>query len=249
MMTQHKLNLPFPATPVICTFKNHGKILVVIFDVWSKSPRVMALVDKVLSDMYVDDLATSCDRIEESQTLIRQLCNIMKSGGFAMKKWASNGPAALSDLPVEALWLTGIEWDDPLPAEINVQRALVPVSRNQVVRYELHVFGDAAEAAYKAVAHLLTQISDGVPQVRFVLAKACVTPIKRWSLLRLELMASLLAARLKAYITKETFTANRVQEIIRQIKPSQWRYVPAVDNPADRLSGGCTLERLLKDHL
>ncbi|KRY65031.1 hypothetical protein T4A_3040 [Trichinella pseudospiralis] len=139
----------------------------------------------------------------------------MKSGGFAMKKWASNGPAALSDLPVEALWLTGIEWDDPLPAEIN----------------------DAAEAAYKAVAHLLTQTSDGVPQVRFVLAKAGVTPIKRRSLLRVELMASLLAARLKAYITKETFTANRVQEIIRQIKPSQWRYVPAVDNPADRLSG------------
>ncbi|KRZ79985.1 hypothetical protein T10_12451 [Trichinella papuae] len=125
--------------------------------------KVKALADKVLSDMYVDDLATSCDRIEEAQTLIRQLCNLMKSGGFAMKKWASNDPAALSDLPVEvtspletsrlwktlglywnrrldvltfvppagihlgrhdtkrqlALWLTGIEWDDPLPAEIN----------------------------------------------------------------------------------------------------------------------------------
>ncbi|KRY64824.1 hypothetical protein T4A_2332, partial [Trichinella pseudospiralis] len=50
---------------------------------------------------------------------------------------------------------------------------------------------------------LLTQTSDGVPQVRFVLAKAGVTPIKRRSLLRVELMASLLAARLKAYITKE----------------------------------------------
>ncbi|KRX71653.1 hypothetical protein T06_55, partial [Trichinella sp. T6] len=294
-------------------------------------------------------------------TLIRQLCNLMKSGGFAMKKWASNDTAALSDLPVEvtspletsrlwktlglywnrrldvltfmppaeiplgqhdtkrqlvslaakvfdplgcvaphsirakklfqALWLTGIKWDDPLPAEINgkwiswkdelerlsaiqVQRALVPVPRDQVGRSQLHVFGDAAEAAYGAVAYLLTQARDGVPQVRFVLAKARVAPIKRLSLPRLELMASLLAAR----CTKEmgfstdkqvcwsdssvalswikgdprkwkTFVANRVQEIITLTEPSQWRYVPTADNPADRLSRGCTLERLLKDHL
>ncbi|KRY66335.1 hypothetical protein T4A_10343 [Trichinella pseudospiralis] len=47
----------------------------------------------------------------------------------------------------------------------------------------------------------------------------------------------------------KTFAANRVQERIRQTKPSQWRCVSAVDNPADRLSRGCTLERLLKDHL
>ncbi|KRX45973.1 hypothetical protein T05_9189 [Trichinella murrelli] len=327
--------------------------------------KVKALADKVLSDMYVDDLATSCDRIGQARTLIRQLCNLMKSGGFTMKKWASNDTAALSDLPLEvtspletsrlwktlglywnrrldvltfvppaeiplgqhdtkrqlvslaakvfdplgcvapytirakklfqALWLTGIEWDDPLPAEINgkwiswkdelerlsaiqVQRALVPVPRDQVGRSELHVFGDAAEAAYGAVAYLLTQARDGVPQVRFVLAKARVAPIKRLSLPRLELMASLLAARLKAYITKEmgfstdkqvcwsdssvalswikgdprkwkTFVANRVQEIITLTEPSQWRYVPTADNPADRLSRGCTLERLLKDHL
>ncbi|KRY28041.1 hypothetical protein T01_6882 [Trichinella spiralis] len=308
----------------------------------SKSPAriyrlTRALAGKLLSDMYVDDLATSCDRIGQARTLIRKLCNLMKSGDFAMKKWSSNDPAALSDLPVEvtsppletsqlwktlglywnrqldvltfvppaeiplerhdtkrqlALWFTGIEWDDPLPAEINgkwiswkdelerlsavrVQCALVPVHRDQVGRSELHVYGDASEAAYGAVAYLLTQASDGVPQV---LAKARVGPIKRLSLPRLELIASLLAARLKAYITKEmgfstdkqvcwsdssvalswikgdprkwkTFVANRVQEIIPLTEPSQWRYVPTADNPADRLSRGCTLGRLLKDHL
>ncbi|KRZ04726.1 hypothetical protein T4B_1419 [Trichinella pseudospiralis] len=147
-----------------------------------------------------------------------KLCNLMKSG-FAMKKWARKDPAAFSDLVVEihlgrhdtirqVVSLAAKAFDplrcvhkagpgslayrDPLLAEI--MRALAPVPRDQVVRSELHVFGDAAEAAYKAVAHLLTQTSDGVPQVRFVLAKACVTPIKRLSLLRLELMASLLAA-------------------------------------------------------
>ncbi|KRZ48084.1 hypothetical protein T02_14237 [Trichinella nativa] len=296
--------------------------------------KVKALADKVLSDMYVDDLATSCDRIRQARTLIRQLCNLMKSGGFAMKKWASNDPAALSVMPVEtlrlywnrrldvltfvspaeiplerhntkrqlvilaakvfdplgcaaqytirakklfqALWLTGIEWDDPLPAEINgkwiswkdelerlsdiqVQRALVTVPRDQVGRYEFHVFGDAAETAYGAVAYLLTQARDRVPQVRFVLTKARVAPIKRLSLPRQELMASLLTARLKAYITKEMGFSTDKQVCwsdssvaLCWIKgdPRKWKtFVANPDNPADRLSRDCTLERLLKDHL
>ncbi|KRZ75594.1 hypothetical protein T10_12369 [Trichinella papuae] len=96
------------------------------------------LAMRVLSDMYVDDLATSCDRIEEAQTLIRQLCNLMKSGGFAMKKWASHDPAALSDLPMEVsspletsrLWKTlGLYWNRRLdvltfvpPIEIHLGR-------------------------------------------------------------------------------------------------------------------------------
>ncbi|XP_003370719.1 Pao retrotransposon peptidase superfamily [Trichinella spiralis] len=210
---------------------------------------------------------------------------------FLWQAAGSKSPARIYRL-TRALWFTGIEWDDPLPAEINgkwiswkdelerlsavrVQCALVPVHRDQVGRSELHVYGDASEAAYGAVAYLLTQASDGVPQV---LAKARVGPIKRLSLPRLELIASLLATRLKAYITKEmgfstdkqvcwsdssvalswikgdprkwkTFVANRVQEIIPLTEPSQWRYVPTADNPADRLSRGCTLERLLKEHL
>ncbi|KRX25439.1 hypothetical protein T07_3334 [Trichinella nelsoni] len=40
-----------------------------------------------------------------------------------------------------------------------------------------------------------------------------------------------------------------VQEIITLTEPSQWKYVPTADNSADRLSRGCTLGTLLKDHL
>ncbi|KRY44518.1 hypothetical protein T03_664 [Trichinella britovi] len=161
--------------------------------------KVKALADKDRSDMYVDDFTTSFDRIGQARTLIRKLCNLMKSGGFAVKKWASNDTATLSDLPVEVtppletsrLWKTlRLYWN----RRLNVQRALVPVPGDQVGRSELHVFGDAAEAAYGAVAFLLKQARDGVSQVRFVLAKARVGPIKLLRLLRLELMASLLAA-------------------------------------------------------
>ncbi|KRZ05319.1 hypothetical protein T11_2446 [Trichinella zimbabwensis] len=105
--------------------------------------KIKALADKVLSDMYVDDLATSCDRIEEAQTLIRQLCNLMKSGGFAMKKWASHDPAALSDLPMEIsspletsrLWKTlGLYWNRRLDVQTFVPPAEIHLGRHDTKR-------------------------------------------------------------------------------------------------------------------
>ncbi|KRZ82250.1 hypothetical protein T08_4298, partial [Trichinella sp. T8] len=60
-----------------------------------------ALTDRVLSDMYVDDLATSCDGVDEARHLVQRLTELMKTGGFALKKWARNDPDALMDLPPE----------------------------------------------------------------------------------------------------------------------------------------------------
>ncbi|XP_003369202.1 Pao retrotransposon peptidase family protein [Trichinella spiralis] len=92
-----------------------------------------ALTDRVLSDMYVDDLATSCDEVEEARHLVQRLTELMKTGGFALRKWASNDPDTLLDLPPEdvssadwigcgrrsSLWLKGLNWDDQLPLDIN----------------------------------------------------------------------------------------------------------------------------------
>ncbi|KRZ85688.1 hypothetical protein T08_8017, partial [Trichinella sp. T8] len=114
-----------------------------------------------------------------------------------------------------------ISWKDELErlSATQVQRALVPVPGDQVSRSELHGFGEAAEAAYGAVAYQLKQARDGVPQVRFVLANA------------------------HACITKEMG--------FQTYKQIYWSCssVALTDNPADRLSRDCTLERLLKDHL
>ncbi|KRY26074.1 hypothetical protein T01_5495, partial [Trichinella spiralis] len=79
-----------------------------------------ALTDRVLSDMYVDDLATSCDGVDEARHLVQRLTELMKTGGFVLKKWASNDPDALMDLPPEdvspadedRLWKTlGLHWN------------------------------------------------------------------------------------------------------------------------------------------
>ncbi|KRY42505.1 hypothetical protein T01_11252 [Trichinella spiralis] len=56
---------------------------------------------EVLCNMYVDDLATSCESPDEARTLATQLEELMASGGFHLHKWASNEPAALRAIPTE----------------------------------------------------------------------------------------------------------------------------------------------------
>ncbi|KRY79194.1 hypothetical protein T4A_4881 [Trichinella pseudospiralis] len=259
------------------------------------------LIDRVVTDMYVDDLATSCDDSGEARNLVQKLSDLMRSGGFSLKKWASNDVSALHDLPEEdqspsgegrlfelsrcdtklqlsqtaipSAWLLGIDWDDCLPADIDVmwrrwkeeldQLPTIRVAvtpREQLQRVELHVFGDASETAYGAVAYLLSTAQGGGAEVK------------------LELMAALLAARLKSYVEKELgirierhvcwsdssivlswiqgdprrwkpFVSNCVQEILRLTEPHQWRHCPTSDNPADKLSRGCALDRLREDRL
>ncbi|KRZ54886.1 hypothetical protein T02_440 [Trichinella nativa] len=117
-------------------------------------------------------------------------------------------------------WLKGLDWDDQLPIDINsvwcqwkrelhtlesvgVQRALMVTARDQVHQYELHVFADASEAAYCAVAYVMMESLDGIKVVRFCITKTCVTLVKRMSLPRLESMVSLRAACLKEYVERE----------------------------------------------
>ncbi|KRX19991.1 hypothetical protein T07_14081 [Trichinella nelsoni] len=50
---------------------------------------------EVLHNMYMFDLATSCESLDEAITLAAQLEEMMVSGSFHLHKWASNEPAAL----------------------------------------------------------------------------------------------------------------------------------------------------------
>ncbi|XP_003368070.1 zinc knuckle protein, partial [Trichinella spiralis] len=76
--------------------------------------------EEVLNNMYMDDLATSCDSVADARSLVDQLSSLLASGGFQLHKWASNEPDALQDLPLEKTtmgaggrpWKTlGIYWE------------------------------------------------------------------------------------------------------------------------------------------
>lgn len=47
----------------------------------------------------------------------------------------------------------------------------------------------------------------------------------------------------------KTFVANRITKIQALTRRASWHHVPSEDNPADMLSRGVTIERLIEDNL
>lgn len=52
-------------------------------------------------DLYVDDVLSGADDVLTAKLARDSIINILKSGGFTLKKWASNKLELLSDIPVE----------------------------------------------------------------------------------------------------------------------------------------------------
>ncbi|XP_003369453.1 Pao retrotransposon peptidase family protein [Trichinella spiralis] len=167
----------------------------------------------------------------------------------------------------QSLWTLGLSWDSPLPPKISKQwrswqeelkkPSQIKLSRPWLSRSvkQVHIFGDASQAAYAASAYLGVESLDGEISVKLMIAKTRVTPVRHISLPRLELMAALLCERLKNNIVKEVtlliqetlywsdskvvlawirgsskrwkpFVANRVEEIQSVVSPRQWKYCP-----------------------
>ena len=132
------------------------------------------------------------------------------------------------------------------------------------------VFCDASEKAYGAAIYLKS--SQGFS---LIIAKAKVAPIKKVSLPRLELIASvmgsLLLKKVKTALSLEKtnyqcytdseialqyikqspdkwkpFIANRVMAIQETTDPSLWRHIPGEKNPADALTKGVPATKFIR---
>ena len=186
----------------------------------------------------------------------------------------------------------GLDWDDPLPKELDddfqawlkdstklnnleIQRPyfpLVPWTPN-AQKVELIGFGDACEYGYGTVVYIRL-IVNGLYKVYLVAARSRVAPMKRVSIPRLELLSSLLCARLVDFVKTslrlsnvkiycysdstaciswikgdplqyKAFVANRLTEIQELVPPICWQHVPGVCNPADIASRGLMASELV----
>nr|XP_033204714.1 uncharacterized protein LOC117165426 [Bombus vancouverensis nearcticus] len=168
---------------------------------------------------------------------------------------------------LQRLWTLKIDWDESLPADVHTEWSC---SGN-----ELHGFCDASERAYGACVYLRIITPDGHVWTRLLTAKSKVAPLKSQTIPRLELSGALLLASLATTVlqalpsnisrtvywtdstivlhwintsphTLKTFVANRVTEIQQKTHTSDWRHIPAADNPADLISRGQSPEDFLR---
>nr|XP_034836272.1 uncharacterized protein LOC117992671 [Maniola hyperantus] len=92
-------------------------------DEGSKFPRAKRIL---ASDIYVDDVVTGCDTLDNALEVKSQIIQLFSLGQFQLRKWASNEPGLLSDLPPEdclfdpkafsdgetpTLKVLGLKWD------------------------------------------------------------------------------------------------------------------------------------------
>jgi hypothetical protein len=126
----------------------------------------------------------------------------------------------------QKLWEGDIGWDDDATPEVkntwsSIMKGLkdlhnleiprwIGYSKPSIVSAEIHVFGDASEAAYGAVAYARLQLENGTPYTILLASKTRVAPLpkKKVTLPRLELLSSLLAIRLGEKIRTSLHTES-----------------------------------------
>ena len=158
--------------------------------------------------------------------------------------------------------------------EISVPRCLQLSQEIELSR--LHVFCDASEHAFGAVVYIEHHYASGETSSRLVCSKVKVAPLAAVSIPRLELMGAVVALRLATVVASslgmdlhqvhfwsdsmnvlhwirnssrqfKPFVAHRVGEIQTATDSSQWRYVPSKLNPADMLTRGTTVAKLVEN--
>lgn len=242
------------------------------------------LAAKILdSSIYVDDVVSGAETVEEAVSIIQQLIQLLSKGCFELRKWSSSHPEALSGIPaqhhqfynfdrensnlkvlglqwdpssdcfsyrvdererpatkrivlsemariydplgflspltlvakciMQATWSRGLSWDEALPPDLKrkwdqykeelsmLSSFKLPrrIVRDNVTKFEWHVFCDASEAGYGTVVYLRQFTETGI-HVRLVCGKSKVSPLKVISIPRLELCAAVLGSNLIEYL-------------------------------------------------
>lgn len=63
------------------------------------------------NDIYVDDILTGASSFSDAKHLRNELMNILKSARFELRKWASNCPELLRDLPESHIQMQALSFD------------------------------------------------------------------------------------------------------------------------------------------
>ena len=144
------------------------------------------------------------------------------------------------------------------------------------VSVQLHGFSDASELAYAAVVYIRCDYGENDVETRLVTAKSRVAPLKRQTIPRLELLGTLILARLmeglvshlrgviEVYCWTDSMTVllwirnkniyrqyvqSRINEIRQRTNGFCWQHCPGNVNPADLPSRGMSAKQMVNSSM
>ena len=225
-----------------------------------------------------NDHFTFCSTIKEhtitKRNVLRIVSSIFDPLGFL-------APLTITaKIFLQGLWRKQYKWDDQLLDEesqvwkkwllllkeislFSMPRCYIEMSHLHIL--ELHIFVDASEAAFCAVAFLRVIYNDGNIQCRNIMSKSRLVPLKVLTIPRLELQSAVLGVKMKNVLVEEidltirntqfwtdsmitlqyiqneskrfkVFVANRISEIRQHSDTNQWRHISGDLNPADDMT-------------
>ncbi|XP_058817780.1 uncharacterized protein LOC131681089 [Topomyia yanbarensis] len=232
-----------------------------------KIPQLTAL-DVVTKRIVVSEMA----RLFDPLGLLGPV--VVNAKMFVQRLWADNIPWDEELSEEHSVWWRNYRSDIFQLRSIEIPRRVLFNARRE---YNLHCFCDASQRGYGCCVYVVSPDETGKLHSRLLTSKARVAPLRGQTIPRLELCAALLGSQLidnlrrttefsntVTYWTDSTivlhwiksqsnnwkvFVSNRVAEIQRLTKGSEWRHVPTELNPADRISRGTLASELLEDKL
>ncbi|KAJ8870392.1 hypothetical protein PR048_029413 [Dryococelus australis] len=231
---------------------------------WRESP------DQSVHRFQLDTVTLVCQQLlswvqyqlQKPSKLQQELINLLKQGGFELRKWSSNSQAVLDAVPEN-------HRESPLSFQGNseVIKAFICqldiLSKLSIPRivsapqseYQLRVFSDATNESYAAVVYLHTAHQGGV-KTHLLLAKSRVPPLKTVTLPRLELQAAHLLMELLESVMSTLSGSIHISCITAWCDSTVgslpgsgfhfiWRHVPSADYAADCASRGLSPQDLL----
>ena len=192
------------------------------------------------------------------------------------------------------LWIVSLRpWADPIPESLSQEwlEFFAELFEMQDIRFRrcirprgaigdpyLVMFSDGSDQAYGTCAYVRWQLAIGKFTSNLIAVKSRVTPIRKITIVRIELNGALLSKRLSAFIKKEsllvfskeffivdseivramvqkesygfnTFAAIRVGEIQEGTSPSDWYWVEGKLNIADCTTRGKSPQDLNEESL
>ncbi|GBN50878.1 hypothetical protein AVEN_270062-1 [Araneus ventricosus] len=242
---------------------------------FSKETKTLGILWKPQPDCFGFNLIIEQSEVYTKRAVLSQIARIFDPLGLL-------GPIITkAKIFLQKLWLLKLDWGDTLPLKENTEWQsflnslkfvnLINVPRwirsEQCISVELHGFADASELAYGAVIYVKSISSYGGSEVKLLISKSRVAPLKFVTIPRLELCAAVLLSKLMrrvlralklevsktyfwtdstivlSWLEKEckdlkTFVANRISIIRTLTVAEQWNHVPSKQNPADLISRG-----------
>lgn len=178
------------------------------FDPSSCQSSVLGLIWNPVKDMLQFPININCDTRATKRTILSNSAKLFDPLGLV------SPTTIIPKIILQKLWLTKLDWDDPVDATIEKEwfkfvTELQQVSTIEIPRYvlvanairiELHSFSDASQVAYAAAVYLRSIDASGNVRTRLLCAKTKVAPVKTTTIPRLELCGALLSAQLSSKV-------------------------------------------------